>query len=172
MLGTGTFFQDSDEGVPDTSLLLLAAARLREHAKEVAEEQQYIRGKPKLRPRTPPTRPRSTSPRSREAELLYPLQPPRAWSPSRHPEPLEKEPRVIEEKPLVPVDPSFGRSLRRAAAKMPPSRSLEFVPLRSRGGGGSGGDGSGAPLRRSLGRLAMGPRGAEDAPRPRCGRYR
>ena len=55
MLGTGTFFQDSDEGVPDTSLLLLAAARLREHAKEVAEEQQYIRGKPKLRPRTPPT---------------------------------------------------------------------------------------------------------------------
>jgi hypothetical protein len=50
---------------------------------------------------------------------------------------------------------------------MPPSRSLEFVPLRSRapgGGGGSGGDGGGAPLRRSLGRLAMGPRGAEDAP--------
>ena len=57
---TGTFFQD-DEGVPDTSLLLLAAARLRDQAKEVAEEQQYIRGKPKLRPRTPPTRPRSTS---------------------------------------------------------------------------------------------------------------
>ena len=102
---TGTFFQDSDEGVPDTSLLLLAAARLRDQAKEVAEEQQYIRGKPKLRARTPPTRPRSTSPRSREAELLYPFQPPRAWSPSRHPEPLEKEPRVIEEKPPVPVDP-------------------------------------------------------------------
>ena len=62
MLGTGTFFQD-DEGVPDTSLLLLAAARLRNQAKEVAEEQQYIRGgRPKLlRPRTPPTRPRSTS---------------------------------------------------------------------------------------------------------------
>jgi len=48
MLATGTFFQDSDEGVPDTSLLLLAAARLRDQAKEVAEEQQYIRGKPKL----------------------------------------------------------------------------------------------------------------------------
>ena len=49
MLGTGTFFQDSDEGVPDTSLLLLAAARLRNQAKEVAEEQQYIRGgRPKL----------------------------------------------------------------------------------------------------------------------------
>ena len=61
MLGTGTFFQD-DEGVPDTSLLLLAAARLRDQAKDIAEEQQYIRGKPKLRPRTPPTRPRSTSP--------------------------------------------------------------------------------------------------------------
>ena len=40
MLGTGTFFQDSDE-VPDASLLLLAAARLRDQAKEVAEEQQW-----------------------------------------------------------------------------------------------------------------------------------
>ena len=37
MLGTGTFFQDSDEGVPDTSLLLLAAARLRDQAKEVRQ---------------------------------------------------------------------------------------------------------------------------------------
>ena len=114
MLGTGTFFQDSDE-VPDASLLLLAAARLRSQAKEVAEEQQYIRGKPKLRPRTPPTRPRSTSPRSREAELLYPLQPPRAWSPSRHPEPLEKEPRVIEEKDRAGRTP--GGSLARASFK-------------------------------------------------------
>ena len=40
MLGTGTFFQDSDEGVPDASLLLLAAARLRSQAKEVAESDE------------------------------------------------------------------------------------------------------------------------------------
>ena len=69
MLGTGTFFQDSDEGVPDTSLLLLAAARLREQAKEVAEEQQYIRGKPKLRARTPPT-PNAVPWREQVAEWL------------------------------------------------------------------------------------------------------
>ena len=42
MLATGTFFQDSDEGVPDTSLLLLAAARLRSQAKEVAFLTKHI----------------------------------------------------------------------------------------------------------------------------------